>query len=224
MAKSRLRLKRKSHLWARDPLDFYIEPCWISDRLFEVEKFDGGIWDPACGTGRIVVAAQLAGLHAIASDIKDRSPPGGCLTRDFLACQHGLAPNIVCNPPFKVADKFVEHALHLTTRKVAMVLPISWINGAKRSAWLETTPLRKVVVLAPRPSMPPGAVIAAGGRVGGGTQDYAWYVWLRGYDGRPEIAWLRRDPGPHALKAPPALDRTIRDAADAPVPSQAAEA
>ena len=25
---------RSSHLWERDPLDFYVEPCWTADRLF----------------------------------------------------------------------------------------------------------------------------------------------------------------------------------------------
>jgi hypothetical protein len=41
--------------------------------------------------------------------------------------------------------------------------------------------------------MPPGAVIEAGMKPGGGTTDFAWFLWLKGFDGRPEIGWLRRD-------------------------------
>jgi beta-xylosidase len=67
--------------------------------------------------------------------------------------------------------------------KVALLLPATWHLGDKRSRWLETTPLRRIWCLTPRPSMPPGAVILAGETPGGGTQDFAWYVWLRGYDG-----------------------------------------
>ena len=38
------------HIWNKEPDGFYVEPFWVSERLFEVEKFDGTIWDPACGT------------------------------------------------------------------------------------------------------------------------------------------------------------------------------
>ena len=48
-----------AHIWAKDKLGFYIEPQWCSERLFAVEKFAGNIWDPACGLGRIIEAADL---------------------------------------------------------------------------------------------------------------------------------------------------------------------
>jgi hypothetical protein len=103
------------------------------------------------------------------------------------------AANITSNPPFDVAEKFVEKALKLAERKVAMFLPANWVQGDKRSRWLAGTPLRRVWFITPRPSMPPGHVLAAGGKPGNGTTDYAWFVWLRGYDGAPEVRWLRRD-------------------------------
>jgi hypothetical protein len=183
--------KRESHLWERDEHDFYVEPQWVDVRLFEAERFDGRIWDPAAGIGRIVTAAQAAGYEATAGDIVDR----GCAdyVEDFFLSLGGHGSNIVCNPPFGVAEKFVAVALKLAVRKVAMLLPANWIQGDKRSRWLETTPLRRVWFLSPRPSMPPGAVIVAGQKPGNGTTDFAWFVWLPGYDGFPEIRWLRRD-------------------------------
>jgi hypothetical protein len=58
--------------------------------------------------------------------------------------------------------------------------------------WLKNLPLRCVWLLTPRPSMPPGAWIAAGNKPGGGTQDFCWLVFVRGYKGRREINWLHR--------------------------------
>jgi hypothetical protein len=40
--------------------------------LFQVETFDGKIWDPACGIGRITGAAAAAGYVTDESDLIDR--------------------------------------------------------------------------------------------------------------------------------------------------------
>ena len=183
--------KRESHLWVRDAHDWYVEPLWVSERLFEVEAFEGNVWDPACGLGRIVASAKGAGLQSHGMDIVSRSE--FCIGEfDFLSASDPW-PNIVSNPPFGIAEKFVAHALKLAARKVAMLLPANWVQGDKRSRWLASTPLRRVYFITPRPSMPPGAAIAAGQKPGNGTTDYAWFVWLQGYDGPPQINWLRRE-------------------------------
>lgn len=180
--------KRESHLWDRHAEDWYVEPSWCSTRLFEAERFEGQVWDPACGMGRIAEAAAAAGLPWICTDLIDRGRGGN---RDFLL-ETLRTSNIVSNPPFGIAEQFVAHALKLAERKVAMLLPANWVQGDKRSRWLETTPLRRVYFITPRPSMPPGTAITAGEKPGNGTTDYAWFVWLRGFDGAPEVRWLRR--------------------------------
>lgn len=43
-----------------------------------------------------------------------------------------------------------------------------------------------------RPSMPPGPVIQAGVAPGGGTKDFAFYVWRIGHQGPPIVGWLRK--------------------------------
>lgn len=193
---------KAAHVWARDPLDFYIEPEWVSDRLFAVERFEGGILDPACGTGRIVRAAERAGLDATGSDIEERAP-GFMYAADFLDTDYpaeilieaagGICRNVVSNPPFRHAEAFTRKALSLADGKVAMLLPTRWMNSARTGRWLETTPLCRVWLLGPRPSMPPGAAILAGEKPGNGTVDFAWFVWMRGYQGTPRLGWLRRD-------------------------------
>jgi hypothetical protein len=194
--------KRESSLWAREANDWYVEPEWVSERLFHVETFHGTICDPACGSGNIVAAARRSGHTAYGSDVVRRSELCGAVL-DWLAPSEDDKfwghDNVVSNPPFKLCDDrktgthpFVDRCLSRARHKVALLLPSNWIQGDARSRWLEKSGLRCVYFLSPRPSMPPGQVIEAGLKPGNGTTDYAWFVWLRGYDGAPEIRWLRR--------------------------------
>lgn len=209
-----------AHVWAKEPLGFYVEPEWCSERLFAVEKFAGSIWDPCCGIGRIADAAHRVGYSTYATDIVDRGYRRfeGCA--DFLQCDRGLAPSIVCNPPFDRCDAFVRHALDLTrpNGKVAMIWLVRRLNAAR---WLARTPLARIHLLTPRPSMPPGQVILAGERPGGGTQDFAWLVFDHKHKGSPSLHWLHRD-AEHSLF--PEFPRICGEAATAQAeiaPSQA---
>lgn len=194
--------ERKSSLWKREINDWYQEPAWTSKRLFDVEPFQGEIFDPAAGAGTIVKSAIAAGYAASGSDLIIRSKTlVEQEPRDWLAPSNRSWDNIVSNPPFKLCDDkrtgtfpFVERCLERARRKVALLLPSKWIQGDKRSRWLAMSPLRAVYYLTPRPSMPPGHVIAAGMKPGNGTTDFAWYVWLHGYDGEADTRWIRRDP------------------------------
>ena len=168
--------------------EHYVEPFWVSERLFQEEQFiGGGVYDPACGFGRIVESAWRAGLAAYGSDIADRG--WSDQPRDFFKHTDKHA-NIVSNPPFDVFEKFTKHALARARRKVALIMPTARLNAAR---WLYDTPLQSVWLLTPRPSMPPGHVIRANGKVGGGKSDYCWLVFEHGYSSHPELKWLHRD-------------------------------
>jgi hypothetical protein len=178
-----------AHIWAKDPDGFYIEPQWVDERLFAMEPFVGTVWDPACGTGRIPDAAHAIGYSVVATDLVDRGYQRFDGVVDFLCSEHHVA-NIVCNPPYPICRNFALHALRLARKKVAMIWLLRRLNAA---TWLKATPLRSVYLLSPRPSMPPGHVIAAGEKPGGGTQDFVWLVWEHGHIGPPELHWLCRD-------------------------------
>jgi hypothetical protein len=180
--------ERKSHIFPREQDDHYVEPTWVPRRLFQQEAFQGLVWDPAAGFGRIIDAAIEAGLSVRASDLVDR----GCdqvHIADFFSCTISTH-NIVTNVPFAIAERFALHALNLATRKVAMLLPLARLNAAH---WLKSTPLYRIWLLTPRPSMPPGRLIAAGHKPSGGRTDFCWLVWVQGFSGRPELRWLHRD-------------------------------
>jgi hypothetical protein len=180
-----------AHIWEREEHEHYVEPFWCSERLFDEEAFQPGIWDPCCGFGRICMSAVKAGLYAIGTDILDRGFSEFAGASNFLLMERFRSPNIVCNPPFNIAAQFALHALaHSDTQKVAMVFPTARLNAAH---WLKGTPLARVWLMTPRPSMPPGHTITAGQKPGGGKADFCWLVWERGHLGSAEMRWLGRD-------------------------------
>lgn len=181
--------KLDAHVWERETNEHYVEPEWCSLRLFEEEKFTGGIWDHCCGFGRIVISALKRGHAAVGSDIIDRGWDSTLTPHDFLSSTIA-AQNIVCNPPFNIAGKFAAHAVKLAFAKAALIFPVARLNAAH---WLHDLPLRRVWLMTPRPSMPPGHTITAGQKPGGGKMDYCWVVFEKGYAGTPDIRWLRRD-------------------------------
>lgn len=178
-----------SHIWQREEHEHYVEPEWCSKRLFEVEKFEGAVTDPCCGFGRIAEAAKGAGHYPVrARDIVDRGYPG-CEVTDFLT-SGDTEDNIIGNPPFDIFRPFAEHALKCARFKVAMIWLVRTLPAAR---WLQDTPLARIYFLTPRPSMPPGHVIARGEKPGGGKQDFCWLIWSKGRIGPPDIKWLHRD-------------------------------
>jgi hypothetical protein len=179
-----------SQVWDKDPDDYYTEPEALDESIFAQESFVGEIVDPACGSGRIVRAARAAGYEALGTD-KVRRCDECDYVKDFLESDIPRS-NFVCNPPFSIADAFIKHALTLAKRKVVMILPARYTFSEKRSRWLATTPLRRVLACVPRPSMPPGRLIEAGMKPGGGKSDFSVLIWQINYDGAPEFGWLRR--------------------------------
>lgn len=181
---------RRSHIWDREENEHYVEPAWCSKRLFYEEIFSGSVHDPCCGFGTIPMAASSAGLTATGTDLVDR----GFHTRpplDFFE-DEGVYANIVCNPPFNIAERIAFHALKLAARKVALIFPTARLNAAH---WLRDTPLVRIWLLTPRPSMPPGHVIASGSKAKGGKVDFCWLVFEQGCVDQPELRWLHRDEG-----------------------------
>lgn len=187
--------KRDSHIFDRDKLDHYVEPNWTSERLFEVEGFEGPVLDPCCGWGRIPVAAYKAGHKIMASDIVVRWKVESIPYRrmDFFD-NAGLkwfkqARSVVTNPPFDRIEEVARRACEIASHKVALICPLRRLPAAR---WLQELPLKKIRIMTPRPSMPSGEHIRAGGKVGGGTQDFVWLVFEKGYSGPVVTDWLRK--------------------------------
>ncbi len=188
---------KKSHIWDRDPHDWYVEPHECSLALFDLETFEGPVWDPACGIGRIVESARNAGIEAHGTDLVNRNEYCEQALNFLTNTTTKPFNNIVSNPPFGLAEKFVRRSLEITPNggKVAMILPMVWLSGfSQKRDWLPSSPLKKYYSISPRPSMPPGAVIKAGVKVGNGTKDFAWFVWKKKYCGKATIGFMNTKP------------------------------
>lgn len=154
----------------RSALDFYETPAWCVDELLSVGGFsdfgDGVILDAGCGTGAI--SSRLPKRfprHTIAGcDIEfrpeffDRCPDALFFSGDFLKMVLGSGfPSdlkiaaVIMNPPYAIAQEFIEHALTLTQGPVCALLRLNFLEGEARSKWLRDH-VPDVLVLANRPS------------------------------------------------------------------------
>lgn len=170
----------------REEHDFY--PTWpaATRALLSVERFDGPIWEPACGDGALSRVLEAAGYEVISTDLIDRGYGEG--GRDFLMEWTSLAPNIVTNPPFKLAEEFVERALTLTTGKVTFFLRLAFLEGVARGRWFPSTPLARVHVMSRRVPIQRGRL--SEGSDGHGVIAFAWFVWEHGHVGAPTLSFL----------------------------------
>ena len=180
---------KNTHIFAKAEGLHYVDPEWLSVRLFEVERFPGLIWDPFAGWGRIAEAARATGYMVRATDIADRGYPLDGV-EDFLAVDH-VDPDvsIVGNPPFD--DEIVRHAIALDPIKLALIWPFARIVAVW--SWLATAPLAHVYMLTPRPAMPPAHYLEAGKKPEGARVEHCWMIFERGYRGLPTLGWLHRD-------------------------------
>jgi hypothetical protein len=113
--------------------------------------------------------------------------------RDFLKSSPVGPPpwSAVLNPPFDQIKEFCERAVALVTYKVAVLVPLKRLSAAH---WLKRLLLHTVYLMTPRPSIPTGTHIDAGGYVGGDTKEYCWLVFnKRDTVTAPQLRWLHRD-------------------------------
>lgn len=168
----------------REANDFYPTHPGATRALLGVEKFDGAIWECACGEGDISSVLEDAGYAVVSTDLIDRGY-GEC-RRDFLMEWKSEAPNIVTNPPFKLASKFVEKALDLTRGKVAMFLRLAFLEGVERGGIFPEQPLARIWVMSRRVPMWRGEVRDEIGSL----MAMAWFVWDHSHEGPPQLGWL----------------------------------
>jgi signal transduction histidine kinase len=78
-------------------------------------QFTGPIHDPACGEGRIVIAAQRAGYEATGGDLIDRG--FGETGVDFLT-DNRPRTTLVFNAPYKQNEAFIPHVLEIASHVI----------------------------------------------------------------------------------------------------------
>lgn len=124
----------------REDNDFYATEPKALILLLERETFDDLIWEPACGKGHLSEVLKQSGYIVKSTDLVDRGY--GKSGVDFLKCTTPFNGDIITNPPYKYAQKFVEHALELIPNghKVAMFLKLTFLESKNRRSLFESNP------------------------------------------------------------------------------------
>lgn len=167
--------------------DFYASPPEAVNALCNVEKFAGSIWEPACGDGAISKVLIERGYDVLSTDLVSWGYGTGRV--DFLLEYEGRAPNIITNPPYKLAGEFAEHAVRLVSGKVALLMRLAFLEGQWRRARLfENTPFARMWVFSRR--LPRMHRHDYDGPKTTSTIAFAWFVWDKLHVGAPTIGWL----------------------------------
>lgn len=177
----------------RVPFDFYATPPEATRALLSVEAFDGPIWEPACGDGRISRALIAAGHDVVSTDLIERG--FGVAGVDFLREKACRAKHIVTNPPYGggMADRFIGKALMLTKAtggKVAMLLDLASLCHPRRHAKFVATPPAAIYALDELVCVPNGDNARAR-FMARAERRYCWAIWNPRHSGRPSFWWLR---------------------------------
>lgn len=165
--------------------DFYPTPPEATLALLSKVRFEGRIWEPACGRGDISEVLIKQGYSVVSTDLIDRGYGYGGI--DFLTNWSRLAPNIITNPPYKLAQEFAEHALiDLRVDKLCLLLKLAFLEGVERAKFFNLYPPKWVYVFSKRLTMTKnGEEKRSSGMIA-----FAWYVWERGHLDYPRIGWI----------------------------------
>jgi len=170
----------------RPPDDFYETPVEATMALLAVETFALQIWEPACGSGAISRVLEDAGHSVYNTDLNDHGYGDSPL--DFLTTWQSPGGDLITNPPFKLVLEFAQHAMALDIRKSAILARLAFLEGQSRRAFFEKSPLKRVWIFSKR--LPRMHRPEYTGRRCSSLIAFAWFVWERGYKGKPMIGWL----------------------------------
>lgn len=197
----------------REKNDYYATDPIASELLLKIEPQLNNIWEPSVGEGHLAEPLRKEGKLKIVSDLVDRGYyPEDIKYKysiDFLEFKKPWKGDIVTNPPYSVAQSFVEHSLSLIDDKhyVAMFLKLTFCEGKERRKFFENYPPIRIYVSSSR------ILCAMNGEFEKPKKDkngnicvdkegntimqkqssaacYAWFIWQKGYKGPTELKWF----------------------------------
>lgn len=181
-----------------DSLDYFPTPPWATRAfcthvlpLFEVIDPVTGLFgvdaiDPACGEGHMAAVLREYMPAVTASDI---FPYGFGGVADFMHPDEIYAPRgwVITNPPFKLAVDFVQRALSIAKRGVAMLVRTAFLEGEERQELLfGPNPPALIAQYVERVPMHKGRWSVNGTS----ATAYCWLVWLAGGAREPRFTWI----------------------------------
>lgn len=168
--------------------DFYPSPSDVTEALLRVHSFDR-VWEPACGDGAMVRVLRKNGCYVVPSDLVIRSDYDGSVDKDgslsetpmemdftYQSVRPQTVSAIITNPPFSLAQTFIETAMGLAVQRVAFVLKSSYWHAKSRHELFKRHTPSHIHPLLWRPDFM---------ELGRPTMEVMWCVWTRGHAGLP---------------------------------------
>lgn len=166
----------------RSGSDMVETPFSMTQQLLDNEKFTETIWEPACGNNAIIKVLKKNKYNCFGTDVKE----------NFLKIENKKY-DIITNPPYKLLDEFIIHAKKTFLYKFAFLCQMNHLHGQKRFnnnlfKWLKT-----VYIFTRQSNLKfTGEYneLRRDGKYPSGCVVYAWLIWERDYNKRPEIKWI----------------------------------
>lgn len=184
---------------SREENDFYAtDPAAIRVALPLFKEIDLAkeLWEPACGMGHLSKELEKAGYKVRSTDLVNR---GYGDQLDFLATNDVWDGDIVTNPPFKLAERFIEHAMDVLQEggKALFFLKIQFIQSIDRKALFKKYPPKYILVNSQRIFCAMNGEFEKYAKWSeekqmwtGGTQCFVWFVFEKGWSGSTEVRWI----------------------------------
>lgn len=168
--------------------DYYATDPKAVEMLLDLEQFSPNIWECACGEGHISKVLESRGYTVRSTDLIDRNYGQGGV--DFLLQTEIWDGDIITNPPYKYALKFVEKRLELIPdgRRVCMLLRIQFLEGQSRLKLFKRRPFKVMYVSTKRLCCRRNGLFEQFDKKS--RMAYAWFIWEKGYTGESIVRWF----------------------------------
>lgn len=173
----------------RDSLDDFPTPPWATRALLhhviEGEFSAMSCLEPACGAGHM---ARPLGKFFKSVNAQDIANYGYGQLRDYLAHDtKGQWDWVITNPPFRLAEQFIERALSQSRVGCAFLVRTTFVESIGRYQRLfSKTPPTKVAQFVERVPMVRGRL----DRKASTATGYCWLVWEKGRNCSSEMVWI----------------------------------
>lgn len=172
----------------REKNDYYATDPIAARLLLELEPNLNIVMEPACGEGHLSKELLKECKEVFSIDIIDR----GYGTQKSFFDIPAWRGDIVTNPPFKLAQEFIEHSIKITQKgaRICMFLKVQFLEGIKRSGMFKKFPPKRVWVSSKRIQTAKNGEFERMKKGGGSAIAYAWFVWENGYQGETTLKWF----------------------------------
>ena len=174
--------------------DFYATPVKATEALLDTLNnlninLPNLILEPSIGNGLLANVLINKGHSVIGYDIVDRGFPN-TIIKDFMAVNERPEENIaiIANYPYKYILEHTKHSLDLLRdgEYLCSLAKIQFLETKSRRELFDESPMKYVCVFSERVKC-----LANGKETEGSSAVcYCWYIWKKGFSGRPEILWI----------------------------------